>query len=331
MAQENRYLSINSGTLMVVSDLHGDGDAFDRYLETFFALRSAGEADRLLFLGDIIHGYGSEDSDASLRMTLKLIELQEKHGADTIITLLGNHEMPHIYGISLAKGDMEFTPRFEHAMGEHRERIIKFFKSLPFVVRTSAGVVFCHAGPDENSINRMGRLRNFNHDELLHAADQTLAQQENIEKVYDTYAHLSGQSYEELARKYLAVNGPNDPRYSHLMRALYISETNPNFAMLWDFLFSQNERGLVESAYEQICRRYLDALSVGAPAPQQVCVSGHIVIPEGGYKVLNERHLRFASGIHARPRENGRYLLMNCQTPIKKASELVPMLNTVFK
>jgi hypothetical protein len=177
----------------------------------------------------------------------------------------------------------------------------------------------------------MGRLRNFNHDELLHAADQTLAQQENLEKVYETYAHLSGQSYVDLAKKYLAVTGPADPRYPHLMRALYISETSPNFAMLWDFLFSQNERGLAENAYEQICRRYLDALSVGASVPQQVCVSGHIVIPDGGYKVINERHLRFASGIHARPREAGRYMLMNCQTPVKRASELVTLLSTVFK
>jgi Calcineurin-like phosphoesterase len=329
--QENRYLNIRSGTLMVVSDLHGDGEAFDKYLETFLSLRSAGEADRLLFLGDLIHGYGEESADASIRMILKVMELQEKHGAETMMMLLGNHEMPHIYSISLAKGEMEFTPRFERFMKEHREPILKFIKTLPFVARTSAGVSFCHAGPDDNSINRMGRLRTFNHDELLHDADQTLAQQENIEQVYETYAHLSGQSYAELAKKYLDVDSPSDPRYPHLMRALYISETNPAFAMLWDFLFTQNERGLAESAYDQICRRYLDALSVGAASPQTVCVSGHIVVPDGGHKIVNERHLRFASGVHARPRESGKYLLFDSQTPIRKASELVPLLNTVFK
>lgn len=330
MQLQGRYLDIRSGTVMVVSDLHGDGDAFDRYLETFMALYNMGEADRLILLGDIIHGYANEDVDHSLRMVLSLMDLQKQLGAEKVIYLLGNHEMPHIYGVSLAKGYMEFTPRFERAMGEHRREIVQFFKSLPFVARTSAGVLFCHAGPDGDSANRIGRLRTFHHDDLIEDADKTLLAQGDLTQVYEAYEQLSGESYEMLAKKYLAVTGKNDPRYSHLLRALYIQERDHRFATLWDFLFTQNERDMPASMYYEVCRRYLDALSVGAPVPQRVCVSGHIKIREGGYMVVNDRHFRFASATHATPRESGKYLLLDLNKPIQTAEALIPSLLSIF-
>lgn len=327
--QVGRYKDVRSGTLMVVSDLHGDGDAFDRYVATFLALHEMGEADRLILLGDLIHGYGSPDEDASLRMLLHVMELQERFGADKVIMLLGNHEMPHIYGVSLAKGELEFTPRFEQSLGHHRETVLNFLKGLPFAVRTHNGVLLTHAGPDGNSINRITRLNHFDHDALLEDADRTLAQQEDINHVYDTYAQLSGHSYQELAKTYLAVTGPDDPRYSHLMRALFISERDHRFVVLWDFLFTQNERGLVPASYDQLCQRYLDAFSADSASTQQVCVSGHVVV-EGGYKVVNERHFRLASGPHARPREAGGYLLIDSHARITSASELIPCFRKVF-
>jgi len=328
--QADRYMDIRSGMVMVVSDLHGDGDAFDRYLQTFLTLRDMGEVDRIIFLGDVLHGYGSIDQDASLRMLLRIIELQESLGKDYVIMLLGNHEMPHIYGVSLAKGELEFTPRFEHMLGDHRERVQTFLKTLPFVVRTNAGVLLCHAGPDDSSIHHISRLRHFDHDELLNDASKMLAQQADLDRVYETYAELSGKSYAELAHEYLAVSSADDPRYSHLMRALLISERDHRFAMLWDFLFTQNERGLVDAAYEQICRRYLDALSASTVAAQRVCLSGHIVVPDGGYKVVNDRHFRLASATHARPRESGVYVLFDAAKPIKQAADLKACVASVF-
>ena len=328
--QRERYLNIQSGNLMVVSDLHGDGDAFDRYVETFIAMRDTGDADRLIILGDLIHGYEDEESDHSIRMILRVIDLQERFGDDVIIMLLGNHEMPHIYGVSLAKGELEFTPRFERSMGEHREKIVNFLKALPFAARTTNGVLLTHAGPDESSINRIERLRRFNHDDLIHDANQTLAQQEDLEQVYETYATLTGHSYQELAKTYLDVDGPDDPRYPHLMRALFISERDHRFAVLWDFLFTQNERGLVPDTYEHICRRYLDAFTTSGTGPQRVCVSGHIVVPDGGYLLVNDRHFRLASAAHASPRESGVYLLLENHKAIHQASDLEPLVRSIF-
>lgn len=328
--QHNRYVDIRTGKMMVVSDLHGDGEAFDRCIGTFMALREDGEADRLLFLGDVIHGYGTEAEDHSLRMLLRIIELQERLGAENLIMLLGNHEMPHIYGVSLAKGDHEFTPRFERIMNEHRDKIHKFLMGLPFMVRTSAGVMFSHAGPDESSITRVQRLRDFDHEALLNDADQSLAQQGDLNQVYEAYARISGQSYESLAIKYLAVTGEDDPRYSHLMRALLISERDHRFGVLWDFLFTQNDRGYMPAIYENICQKYLDAFGSGASQLQRVCVSGHVPVPEGGHQVVNDRHFRLATAAHAIPRKAGEYLVIDCMKTVYSAQELVSMTHKLF-
>lgn len=328
--QIDRFLNVATGTIMVVTDLHGDGEAFKRCVDTFLAMREMGEADRLIFLGDIVHGYGLESEDASLTMIMRIMELRKQLGEDKVIMLLGNHEMPHIYGVSLAKGNMEFTPRFEWMLGKHRDTVIEFFKTLPLVVRTGAGVLLSHAGPDDNSINRAERLRHFDHNVLLRDADQNLAQQSNLEEIYENYSQISGQSYEELSRKYLAVTGRDDPRYSHLMRALFIADRDHRFGVLWDFLFTQNERGLTNAAYELICQRYLDTMGRGAPTEQRVCVSGHIVVPQGGYQIINERHLRLASAAHARPREEGRYLMLDTKQPIRRAEDLIPHVYKVF-
>ena len=132
---------------MVVTDLHGDRAAFDRVLQHFTARRERSEVQRLIFLGDLIHHYGPAQADASLSMVLDVMRLQAELGSDTVIMLLGNHELPHIYGLTLAKGEREFTPRFEHELNDHREAVLSFFRGLPFYVRTSAGVTLGHAGP----------------------------------------------------------------------------------------------------------------------------------------------------------------------------------------
>ena len=323
MSKLSRYLDIRSGNIMVVTDLHGDGDAFDRYVTTFETLRREGEVDRLIFLGDLIHGYGSPEEDDSLRMILDVIALREKYGDDTVTMVLGNHEMPHIYGVSLAKGDLEFTPRFERALGKHRKKITNFLMKLPFAVRTSAGVLLCHAGPDSDSVRNIGRLRHFSHKTLLNDATKTLNAQDDIDAVYNSYAELSGggKSYAQLAQEYLAVENEDDPRFSHLLRALFISERDHRFSYLWDFLFSQNERGISMVVYEKICDKYLGEFSANAYAEQKVCVSGHIRV-QGGFQMVNQKHLRLASAAHASPREAGGFLLFDASKKIERATDL---------
>ena len=315
---------------MIVTDLHGDGDAFNRYVTHFRRLHASGAAQRLIFLGDLIHTYGSPRRDRSVEILRNVMALRAELGPETVIMLLGNHELPHIYGVSLAKGENEFTPPFERALGPDREQVLGFLASLPFYVRTAAGVMLSHAGPASEAIPHMDLLRDFDHATLLSLADAALAQADDLTPYYQQYEEVHGARYADDARHFLAVSGPNDPRYPHLLRAVLVAAQSKPFAILWNALFTQNELGLTEYAYVEQARLFLTAFSVGAPVPQRVIVSGHIVTPLGGYMLVNRYHLRLSSAAHAHPREAGHYLLLDCARPVRAANELLPALGTVF-
>src|SRR5579863_6234816 len=138
----NRILDLTGGVTMVVSDLHGDRDAFARYAGRFLQLHNRKRAQRLLFLGDLIHSDGPEDQDASLQIVLDIMRMRATLGPETVVALLGNHEMPHLYGVLLRRGQYEYTPRFERTMSVSGRRadILAFFEQMPFYVRTAAGV-----------------------------------------------------------------------------------------------------------------------------------------------------------------------------------------------
>ena len=97
-----------------------------------------------------------------------------------VVVVLGNHEMPHIYGVTLSKGPIDFTPRFEHALGRHREQVLAFFESLPLFVRSAAGVLFSHAGPSREAIPHVKALFEFDHRAILDEAELVLSQSRTI-------------------------------------------------------------------------------------------------------------------------------------------------------
>jgi hypothetical protein len=325
-----RFLNLIDGVAMVVTDLHGDRDAFDRYIACFRTLYQSGQAQRLVLLGDLVHSYGPPSQDGSLSMVLDTMALQQELDPDTVIMLLGNHEMPHIYGVSLSKGSVEFTPRLEHKLGPHREKVLNFFHSLPFYLRTSAGVMLSHAGPSLESIGQADLLRYFNHRVVIEEAERVLAQSDDLTSLYRQYYMMSGAPYDEQARYYLAISGPEDPRYPHLLRAFLIANQSQPFRVLWDALFTQNEIDVNPATYEHGCQRFLTAFSADAPVEQRVMVSGHIVTPDGGHAVVNDYHLRLSSAAHARPRSAGEYLLLDCAKPVESAKDLLGCLHTVF-
>lgn len=318
----DRFLNLTDGVAMIVTDLHGDRVAFDRCLAHFNARRTRGEVQRLILLGDLIHSYGPPDGDASLSMVLDVMRLQAELGADTVIMLLGNHEMPHIYGVTLAKGEREFTPRFEHALGEHREAVLSFFRGLPFYARTAAGVLLGHAGPAPEAAQHAAMLRAFDHDARLADADHVLAGVDNLNGIFDQYYALHGVPYAELAFRYLAAQGERDPRYPHLLRGFLINQRDQAFQALWGALFTQNDAGLTGKAYANVCQVFLDALSADAPAPQRIAVSGHIST-RGGHQVVNSYHLRVSTAAHAIPVRAGEYLLLDCARPVATVEDLL--------
>jgi Icc-related predicted phosphoesterase len=316
---------------MIITDLHGDWDAYRRYRDRFVDLQAGGRADYLIFTGDLIHAESSTAADHSLKIVLDVLTLQATYG-QAIIYLCGNHELPHIYGFGLAKGAREFTPAFEAALssGSDRSAVIGLLQSLPFYLRTAAGVSLTHAGAAPGLTDRQSARKLFTWDHLAQLAhvDSILADQD-MPTLRRAYAKLSGaESYEVLAQYYLAVEGPDDPRYDDLLRGALVT-TKTDFQLLYTALFTKCEQEYDLPKYSKMLAGLLRHLSIDY-VPQRVLVAGHMNIRNKGYRIVTPRHLRLASGIHATPRKAARYLLFDTAQPVADIEDLLAGLNTVY-
>lgn len=321
MIDMNRILDVLDGILYVVTDLHGEWEPYQRYRDHFLDLYRGGSVHRLVFLGDVIHSYHSR-RDASLDILLDIMHLQAELGADHVTMLPGNHELVHIYSIPLSKGDMLFTADFEHALGDNREQVITFLKSLPFALRTAGGVMLNHAGahPDFIYPPVVEGISHFSHDALLGECDQLLQQAETVE-LLERYLNWSEAEYRQMAQYHLGVTGPQDPRYLHLLRGLVISEGFREFRPLWNFFFTQCEGEVGHREYATLIPDFLRAFSTDQIALRGL-VTGHIVT-DGSHEVIAQRQLRLSSFAHARPRSDGGYLLLDSRLAVSDARDLV--------
>lgn len=323
----SRAIDLTQGIAYVVTDLHGEWTPYVCYRDHFLDLHQQGAADILIFLGDVIHGYGPEEMDYSLAIVLDIMQLQAELGPQSVIMLLGNHELPHIYGITLAKGNLSLTPRFEHRLGNHRFEVIEFFKRLPFVVRTASGVMLMHSGATESATTPEAAqfLLSFSHQALLDEVTALLTRQDTA-SVLETYLRIDAQEYDRLARYHLAVTGPDDPRYLDLLRGLIVTNLS-EWPLLWDFFFNRCEIQLIPNAYRAILARFLEVFSP-PDMPQRVLVTGHIPV-QGGFEIVMEQQLRIASWAHATPKEAGSYLLFDVALPVKEAADLLPFVHRI--
>jgi hypothetical protein len=325
-----RLWSLDAGVAMVVTDLHGDWVAYARYRDRFIELHAAGQADCLIFTGDLIHREPGAGEDRSLEIVLDVLALRERYG-EAIIYLCGNHELPHLYGFVLSKGDTEYTSPFEVALSHsgHREDVLALFESLPFFIRTAAGVSITHAGASTSLADReqAAKLFDWNHQAVRAWADERLAQGDRDE-LRSGYARLSGErSYDAMARRYLAVNGPDDSRYDGLLRGFMVT-AHPDFGIIRNELFTRCEQEDGEEAYAARLAAALECLSIGYP-PQRVLVAGHMATP-GGHIIVAEWHLRLASGAHAHPAAAGEYLLLDTARSIHRVEDVRLALQSVF-
>jgi hypothetical protein len=325
-----RLWSLEAGVVMVVTDLHGDWDAYRRYRDRFVALQAKGQADSLVLTGDLIHREKLDEPDHSLEMVMDVLALQASYG-QAVIYLCGNHEVPHIYGFNLTKGERNYTPPFEAALTNSRQRaaVVALFDSLPFYLRTRAGVVLAHAGAAAPLAHPQNATKIFNwsHQRLFDWADQVMVT-EDVAALRNGYAQWNQMPYETMARYYLAVSGPDDPRYNDLLRG-FLATSNPAFEqLLWPALFTR-----CEQEYSSDYAIFLEALLQEVSQnfyPQRVLVAGHMTI-KGGYQIVAQRHLRLASAHHATPREAGRYLLFDAGQAVRRTEDLLPGLGSVYR
>lgn len=325
-----RLCSLEEGMAMAVTDLHGDWNVYRRYRDRFVDLQAGGHADCLIFTGDLIHAEDAK-SDRSLDIVLDMLALRNTYGS-AIIYLCGNHEIPHIYSFSLSKGDRVYTPDFEAAMVEsgRREEIMALFDSLPFYIRTKAGVSLAHAGasPATTSLDNTRKLFEWSHLDLMEWAKKVVAGEDvTALRIGFTNSH-QGIPYNTIAGYLLAISGPNDPRYNDLLHGFFASN-HPHFLkILWPALFTRCEQEYGSSDYAIFLDALLKELSMDF-SPQQFLVAGHIPV-KGGHRVVSQRHLRLASAAHASPRRAGQYLLFDAAKPIKDIKELTNYFGSVY-
>jgi hypothetical protein len=324
----SRIVDLEWGRVMVVSDLHGDHPVYCRYRDRFLELRAKGQANVLVFIGDLIHTEGPRRTDGSLEIVLDLLRLRRDLG-DGLIVLLGNHEMPHLYGIAISKGGYTYTPQFEIAMSAHRPAIVAFFDELPFYVRTHAGVTIAHAGASRAASDPedLRRLANYSHAAELAKVDALLAGQDRA-SVRAGLAKLSGQDYAELVAQNMGITDPGDPRFDDVLRGVLVTGLSSDFQRLWEASFNKNEHQYGMGEYARLLDDTLAALSEDF-AEQRAIVSGHIQVM-GGYEVVAGKQLRLASWAHATPPEAGRYLLFDAGRPISSVDDLIKGLHSVF-
>jgi hypothetical protein len=324
----SRIVDLEWGRVMVVTDLHSDYAVYCRYRDRFRELRARGQANVLVFIGDLIHTEGPRRTDGSLAIVLDLLRLRRDLG-DGLIVLLGNHEMPHLYGIAISKGGYTYTPQFEIAMSDHRSRIVAFFDELPFYVRTHAGVALAHAGASHAASTPEGlqRLAAYSHSAEMSKVDALLDGQDRA-SVRAGLAKLSGENYAELVAQNMGLTDPDDPRYDDMLRGVLVTGLSSDFQRVWEATFNKNEHQYGPEEYARLLEDTLAALSEGF-VEQRAIVSGHIPVM-GGYEVVAGRQLRLASWAHATPPEAGRYLLFDAGRPIATVDDLIKGLHSVF-
>ena len=156
--QEGRLAWVEGpGTLIVISDLHGNLRDFYRAVHLFEEYEDA----CLLFLGDLYHGpylsphdwaphvdklgdFYYDQSPGLFRAYLKLKSLYP----DRVRAILGNHEHSHIGGPRVAKFTPDEAASFEDSLTyQERRELADDINRWPWMVASQCGVAFTHGSP----------------------------------------------------------------------------------------------------------------------------------------------------------------------------------------
>ena len=147
----NRLIELpDYGRLIVVSDLHGNLKDYKRYLR----LWNKDDLNcHIVFIGDLIHAMDGHDGSVEIieDAMFKSQEYPNYH------CLLGNHEWAHILNQDIYKNERNLRIEFEilvsHKKGYMEPSLtnyIRFFKSMPYFLKTSNGLFISHTGPSKD-------------------------------------------------------------------------------------------------------------------------------------------------------------------------------------
>lgn len=136
------------GRLIVVTDLHGNLEDYEAYLN----LWDESDPDfHIVFTGDLIHGLDM-DTDKSVEIVEDAMVKSEEYS--NFHALLGNHEWAHITHQEIYKSGEDLLMNFKNLVSFKKGYIepsmtnyIRYFKSMPYFVKTANGLFISHSGP----------------------------------------------------------------------------------------------------------------------------------------------------------------------------------------
>ncbi|MBQ7928069.1 MAG: metallophosphoesterase [Methanobrevibacter sp.] len=136
------------GRLIVVTDLHGNFDDYNHYLNLW---DESDEDFHIIFTGDMIHGLDVK-KDQSVEILDDAIAKSKEFS--NFHTLLGNHEWAQITSTEIYKNNQPLLLGFKNVISykkgfiePHLTRYIRFFKSMPYFAKTKNGLFISHSGP----------------------------------------------------------------------------------------------------------------------------------------------------------------------------------------
>lgn len=146
------------GDLIVVGDIHGDRENFERIVH-WAALHR--HRDRYIVFQEVIHGgpLDAQGTDQSFRLLEEVAALKVRYKSQ-VQMVLSNHDLCEILGSTISKGgqnaSLPFWKGIEGAYGavwpEVHGAYRRFMAALPLAVRTPQGIVVSHSTPQGDAM-----------------------------------------------------------------------------------------------------------------------------------------------------------------------------------
>jgi hypothetical protein len=199
------------GTLLVSTDLHGNGDDFRALRDRYLALRQSDPHACWAILGDLVHApdetarqrlpelYGY--ADESLGIVEGVLELQAAYPGQ-VFFVLGNHDHGHVGGPHTRKFHPDEVAHLEGQIGNDGVRSLRrLFEPALLALVAPCGVLLAHGSPDD----ALRTLEDLNDVELSPARNDTYHAH-----LLDSFLNSYGQSEDVTARLLarLSEHGP---------------------------------------------------------------------------------------------------------------------------
>ncbi|MDR2967936.1 MAG: metallophosphoesterase [Methanobacteriaceae archaeon] len=149
----------NKGQLLIFTDIHGDKELFDKYMDLW---EVENPNCHICFAGDLIHGRFSPEKDKSpeiLDIVSEYINYPNFH------PLLGNHELSEIDSSSylhmtMRKQRAHFirsisTSKSKKELDDYRKKYFDLMCKFQFAIVTENGLWVSHIGPSKKSYHNV--------------------------------------------------------------------------------------------------------------------------------------------------------------------------------